>query len=70
MDKCDCYSKKTRILGWLGPDEFLKKEIFVCTGTKEWDECTCGGDSSKCDFYPEVREGNKGAVCQDKNSSL
>ena len=56
MKQCDCYCKKTRILGWLGPDEFLKKEIFVCMGTKEQDECTCGGDRTKCDFYPEVRE--------------
>lgn len=22
-----------------------------CWGTKDWEECTCGGDTSKCDFY-------------------
>jgi hypothetical protein len=28
----------------------------VCFGTKEQDECSCGGDRTKCDFYPEIRE--------------
>ena len=28
----------------------------VCYGTKEREECTCGGDMRKCDFYEEVRE--------------
>lgn len=27
-----------------------------CLGTKEIDPCACGGDESKCDFYPEKRE--------------
>lgn len=27
----------------------------VCTGTREQDPCSCGGDRTKCDFYPEVR---------------
>lgn len=26
-----------------------------CNGTKERDFCSCGGDESKCDFYPEKR---------------
>ena len=28
-------------------------EIERCSGTKEVDVCNCGGDRSKCDFYPE-----------------
>jgi hypothetical protein len=32
-------------------------EVGVCRGTKEEDKCDCGGDRTKCDFYPEVREG-------------
>lgn len=32
-----------------------------CDGTKEIDLCHCGGDESKCDFYPEVREKGKNA---------
>lgn len=35
-------------------EEFGKSR---CNGTKERDECTCGGDQSKCDFYPKKRHG-------------
>ena len=31
-------------------------EVGVCWGTKECDQCNCGGDMSRCDFYPEVRK--------------
>ena len=27
-----------------------------CLGTKEVETCYCGGDESKCDFYPEKRK--------------
>lgn len=27
-----------------------------CWGTKEMDICSCGGDTNKCDFYPEKRK--------------
>ena len=30
-----------------------------CWGTREKEECRCGGDRSKCDFYEEVREDAK-----------
>lgn len=26
-----------------------------CLGTRELDECSCGGDTNKCNFYPEKR---------------
>lgn len=26
-----------------------------CSGTKEFDFCDCGGDVTKCDFYPDKR---------------
>lgn len=42
---CACYVTKTK----------------RCGGTKEVDLCNCGGDKSKCDFYPEVREKGKNA---------
>lgn len=32
-----------------------------CDGTKEVDLCHCGGDKSKCDFYPEKRGWDKNA---------
>lgn len=28
----------------------------VCRGTKEKDVCSCNGDRTKCDFYPDVKE--------------
>ena len=36
-------------------------EIQRCSGTKEVDLCNCGGDRSKCDFYPEKRGRDKSA---------
>lgn len=38
MIKCDCYHK-----------EFGKER---CYGTKKMEECSCGGDETRCDFYP------------------
>lgn len=60
MKKCDCYHTETKrqytynsITGApIGHDV----EIGVCWGTKECDECSCGGNQAKCDFYPEVRQ--------------
>lgn len=26
-----------------------------CWGTKEREVCSCGGDTTKCTFYPEIR---------------
>lgn len=56
MNKCDYYNEQTKIIGWLGPDEFIRKTVCVCNGTREQDVCSCGGDRTKCDFYPEVRQ--------------
>ena len=42
MAKCDCYHQHG-----------LK---FLCYGTKEMEECSCGGDTRKCNFYPEKRK--------------
>ena len=36
-------------------------KIERCSGTKEVDLCNCGGDRSKCDFYPEKRGWDKSA---------
>ena len=33
--------------------------VGVCTGTRECDECSCGGNSDKCDFYPELRNNGR-----------
>ena len=34
----------------------IESEVGVCWGTKEKEECDCGGDKTKCTFYPEKRE--------------
>lgn len=60
MKKCDCYHIETKrqytynpITGNpIGHDV----DVGVCWGTRECDECSCGGDRTKCDFYPEFRE--------------
>lgn len=69
MDKCKCYEETWEIVGWLGPDEFIRKHRYRCNGTRERDECSCGGDRTKCDFYPEVREKTKKEVENAKTNS-
>lgn len=66
MKKCDCYCKSERfeynpiiMKGVINPYSY-------CNGTKERDECSCGGDRTKCDFYPEVREKAKAGIGEDK----
>lgn len=56
MKKCKCYEESYEIVGWLGPDEVIRKLRKRCNGTRERDICSCGGDETKCDFYPEVRK--------------
>ena len=50
MSQCNCYNVRIdRIYG-------NEVKYGVCLGTKEVDRCDCGGDESKCDFYPEKRK--------------
>ena len=50
MGQCNCYNVRIdRIYG-------NEVKYGVCLGTKEIDRCNCGGDESKCDFYPEKRK--------------
>ena len=50
MGQCNCYNVRIdRIYG-------NEVKYGVCLGTKEIDRCDCGGDESKCDFYPEKRK--------------
>lgn len=59
MKKCDYYHEEYEIIGWLGPYEQIRKLRKRCNGTRERDECSCGGDRTKCDFYPDVRAKEK-----------
>lgn len=56
MKKCDCYHIEEEIIGWHTPVDPKIKMISKCWGTKEREKCSCGGDRTKCDFYPEVRK--------------
>ena len=58
MKKCDCYRERsvTFYNGIFGMQNYLEG---YCVGTKECDACNCGGDESKCDFYPEKRKKNE-----------
>ena len=44
--KCNCYLLYENCYG---------REIGACMGTKEMEECACGGDEAKCDFYAYKR---------------
>ena len=50
MGQCNCYNVRI--------DKIYGNEVKygVCLGTREIDRCNCGGDESKCDFYPEKRK--------------
>lgn len=58
--KCDCYhieSKRRYTYHPITGEPISHDDrVGVCWGTKEIDECSCGGDRTKCNFYPEVRE--------------
>jgi hypothetical protein len=59
-NKCDCYHTQPTIRYTYSPITGQPiahdVEVGVCWGTKETDECSCGGDRTKCDFYPEIRK--------------
>lgn len=60
MNKCNHYRTQSQrrylynpLTGEACP---INITVGVCYGTRERDECTCGGDRSKCNFYPKIRE--------------
>ena len=60
MKKCDCYHtelhRRYTYNPMTGAPIGHDVEVGVCWGTKECEECSCGGNETKCDFYPEVRK--------------
>lgn len=52
---CHCYHEREAIIGWKSATQPLTTIVSECWGTRERDRCSCGGDESKCDFYPEKR---------------
>ena len=71
MKKCDCYQTAAwRVSKYNSTGHFLGTLLEthdVCTGTRECDECSCGGDRTKCSFYPEIR---KKALSEAKQSDI
>ena len=59
-NKCDCYCVQRKKVYTYHPvtGQPIGHDVgvSVCYGTKEMDECSCGGDEMKCDFYPDVRK--------------
>lgn len=62
-NKCDCYIKDRQLVDYTPLMKPIYKTVSSCFGTKERDECSCGGDRTKCDFYPEIREKAKARKC-------
>lgn len=48
MKVCECY--RTRFKGATDAAQ------GYCIGTKECEDCSCGGNELKCDFYEYIRE--------------
>lgn len=61
IDVCDCYHTRDKRIRESFYGKAIRELIGECWGTRERDECACGGDPSKCDFYPEKRKKYKGA---------
>ena len=54
---CKCYDTKKPLKGWIDATTPIYGETYgVCLGTKEVERCTCNGNESHCDFYPNVRK--------------
>lgn len=52
---CKSFYPVKAVVGWEGPNHPIFETRHECWGTKERLYCNCGGDPSKCDFYPEKR---------------
>jgi hypothetical protein len=54
---CHCYHTKMerchRYDSFTGEPIPMEREVGICWGTREQDQCKCGGDRKKCDFYGE-----------------
>lgn len=56
MEKCECW-RKVKYQRWdAWRNMFLPYDRYECWGVKEPEEVRCGGDRSKCEFYPDGPE--------------
>lgn len=59
MDRCECYKYGERFecrYSEYGKPYGIMVGYNYCSGTKERETCSCGGNKIKCDFYPQVKE--------------
>lgn len=57
MKKYNCWEEVTKYV--TGTNCSYCQQVQICNGTKEREECSCNGDKSKCNFYPENRKEKK-----------
>ena len=57
MNICQCWEVCAKYV--VTKDGSCSKPIQICNGTKEREECSCNGDITKCNFYPEKRKEKK-----------
>ena len=54
--KCKSYHLRRPLCGWEDAyTPIFREEYGICWATKEVERCDCGGDTTKCDFYPKER---------------
>ena len=63
MDDCKCYREQLCYKSIYNNDgQRVGQYPYInsyCTGTRECEECTCQGNTSLCNFYPEKRKEKK-----------
>lgn len=50
MKVCECYRTRNKYSG------SNITQVGYCIGTKDCEDCSCGGDELKCNFYEYIRE--------------
>lgn len=57
MNVCSCWEECTKGVKYvIKENESYSTSVQICNGTKEREECSCNGDVTKCNFYPEKRK--------------
>lgn len=57
MNVCSCWKEYTKYV--IKENESYSTSVQICNCTKEREECSCNGDVTKCNFYPEKRKEKK-----------
>ena len=67
MEKCNCWELTNKRM--YGDGYNYTVPIQICNGTKEREECSCDGNESKCNFYPEKRKEKKMTTLEMMNQA-